>query len=159
MSEGEVAIKALGWSQFFFAMKAGAALCIFLTGLFGSAVAFTPLVAQHFHERAQKRELAAEGLTRTIWLEPEKKLRKTFSKRELTGDLVLFERVASDTGSVSLVEAILKRGTKTVAVAEVLALDAKDSWSFGSATEMSDNAPTPETYSLSEAMSQSTSLR
>lgn len=117
------------------------------------AMAVLGLLALWLHDQAQakRREaeraaLQAEGLDNPLWLQSERELSKSgFRRRDLADGLVLFQRQPEQAADgVPVVEAVIRRNGQTVAVADIVALDARNEWAWASSDEMSDGTPIAE---------------
>jgi hypothetical protein len=140
-------LKATNLHGWFSAAQIGIPLFGALSALCLLAVALIPLLAQHQYERDLRKILTKDGLHRDIWFFSEQKLIESkFSRNALGSDFVLYERRATDTKPL---EAVIKRRGVTLAIADIIAVDDQESWSYGLADRMTDGSDVASALSRS----------
>lgn len=127
-------LEAVNWTGLHRTLIILAIVFGFIAAVFGTAHKLLPNFAWFKYERQQRDALALEGIRDKVWLMNEPQLIKSeFEKVELEDDLALFYRVPPfATDKLPVVEAVIKDGLETVGFAEIMALDHKVSWTYGS---------------------------
>ena len=135
MSDAEV-LKAAGLDGWHGVAQFIAVLFGVIAALSGAAMYTLEQIAQ----RQYDRELRQEGLGDPLWRQSERDLaRLGFERREIDERLALFQHQPERANDgVPLVEVVIRRNRRTVAVAQVVALDVVNAWDWGSSDRMTD---------------------
>lgn len=126
------------WWLAAFAVPILGALTIVATFMVGTVI---PVVATQKYNEKLNAELGGEGLTIQRWYQTEKELKADgFAKKDLPSGEQLFTRPApkADAGRSAITETVIRKDRTTLAVANVISLDALGSWVYGSDDRMKD---------------------